>query len=150
MSIRFLKRRSAPTELIVEADALVAVAKNTLVKYNGDGTVVAATTNETYAGITLGTAVAPETIDTGDTTFKVHIVPADDETLFGITPQAAVTVANAEADIGTYNDLNGSGASVTVATTQGTNNDVLIVGYNARIGQTNIDEYICVLNDRAV
>jgi hypothetical protein len=150
MSIRFLKRESAPTELFVDAFTEVAVVKNTLVKFDGDGTVSAATTNETYAGITHGTAKAPETIDTGDTTFYVQIIPADDETIFSITPQAAVTVAAAKAKVGSYNDLNGSGASVTVATVQGVNNDVLIVGYNSRIGQTNIDSYRCKLNDRAV
>lgn len=149
MSIRFVKRESGPSELIVEVSTEVAVAKNTLVKYDGDGTVSAATTNNTYAGVTLGTAVAPETITSGDTTFKVHIIPADDETIFAITPQAAVTVAAAEALIGATNDLNGTGASVTVATVAGANADVRIVGYNARVGQTNIDEYLCKLNDRA-
>ena len=150
MSIRFVKRESAPTELFDATTTEVAVAKNTLVKFDGDGTVSAATTNETYAGITHGTAVAPETIDTGDTTFSVHIIPADDETVFAMTPQAAVAVSAAIAKVGSYNDINGSGASVTVATTQGTNNDVFIVGYNARIGETNIDEYLVKLNDRAV
>ena len=67
-----------------------------------------------------------------------------------MTPQAAVAVSAAIAKVGSYNDINGSGASVTVATTQGTNNDVFIVGYNARIGETNIDEYLVKLNDRAV
>lgn len=148
MSIKFLKQANGNVPEMIAVSALVAVAKNTLVDYQGDGTVAAATTANTYAGVVVGTAVAPETIDSGDTHMNYNMIPALAGTYWAITPQAAVTTSAADARIGDLNDLNGTGAAVTVATTQGTANDVLIVGYDARKGETNIDHFICILNDR--